>query len=239
MESRPQVDKVTTKKDTSQKPQANRIVSPPKLRIVNAQTIIQTQYSGPVFVIEKILHVGATILASRPKFGKTWLALQIAIAVATGRKALKSYNVIRSGRVLYLALEETERRIQDRINVLLPQGADISRLDVLFELPQKLGEGGEVYVSQHLRQHPGEYALVIIDTLFSAFAGSLRRDIVKVDYEKSELLRKLAHEHNVALLLVHHQNKGKDQSAVDSINGTTGVTASIPCWYWRKRTAIS
>ena len=45
--------------------------------------------------------------------------------------------------------------------------------------------------------------------------------------EKSEVLRKLAQEHRVALLLIHHQNKGKDQSPVDSINGTTGVAAGV------------
>lgn len=197
------------------------------LAIVNAQTIQETEYSEPIFVVEKILHEGATIVASRPKFGKSWLALQIGISVATGVNALGRFCVVRPGRVLYLALEDTPRRIHDRLAALLPSQTDLSRIDFLFELPEKLGEGGEQRIGEHLRQHPGKYSLVIIDTLFAAFAATSRRDVVKVDYEKSEVLRKLAQEHRVALLLIHHQNKGKDQSPVDSINGTTGVTAGV------------
>ena len=204
------------------KPQAVR-----NLVLINAQTIQHTEYTEPIFVIEKILHEGATIVASRPKFGKSWLALQIGIAVATGAKALGRFAVIRPGRVLYLALEDTPRRIHDRLAALLPCETDLSRIDFLFDLPAKLGDGGELIIGEHLRQHPGEYALVIIDTLFAAFAANARRDVVKVDYEKSEVLRKLAQEHHVALLLIHHQNKGKDQSPVDSINGTTGVAAGV------------
>jgi DNA-binding transcriptional ArsR family regulator len=214
------VEKVYRKPVT--KPQAVRILS-----IVNAQTIQNTEYTEPIFVVEKILHEGATIVASRPKFGKSWLALQIGIAVATGTNALGRFRVIRPGRVLYLALEDTPRRIHDRLAALLPAETDLSRIDFLFELPEKLGDGGELRISEHLRQHPGEYSLVIIDTLFAAFAATARRDVVKVDYEKLEVLRKLAQEHGVALLLIHHQNKGKDQSPVDSINGTTGVTAAV------------
>ena len=205
-----------------QKPQAAC-----RLAIINAQTIQDTEYTEPIFVVEKILHEGATIVASRPKFGKSWLALQIGIAVATGMKALGRFAVVRPGRVLYLALEDTPRRIHDRLAALLPTETRLPNLEFLFDLPAKLGDGGEQIVGEHLRQHPGEYSLVIIDTLFAAFAATSRRDVVKVDYEKSEVLRKLAQEHRVALLLIHHQNKGKDQSPVDSINGTTGVTAGV------------
>jgi hypothetical protein len=206
------------------KPQA---LASSKLSIVNARSIQQREYSEPIFVVEKILHEGATLMASRPKFGKSWLALQIAIAVATGKQALGQFNVVRPGRVLYLALEETERRIHDRLEALLPCGTELPNIDFLFEMPEKLMDGGEVLLSSHLKQWAGKYSLVIVDTLFAAFAASSRRDVAKLDYEKSEVLRKLAQEHQIALLLIHHQNKGKDQSPVDSINGTTGVTAGV------------
>src|SRR5262249_38993307 len=135
------------------KPQAVR-----SLVIVNAQTIQETEYTEPIFVVEKILHEGATIVASRPKFGKSWLALQIGIAVATGMDALGRFRVVRPGRVLYLALEDTPRRIHDRLAALLSTGTDLSRIDFLFDLPEKLGDGGEHRIGEHLRQHPGEYS---------------------------------------------------------------------------------
>jgi RecA-family ATPase len=191
-------------KGKESKPQA---LASSKLSIVNARSIQQREYSEPIFIIEPLLHEGATLMASRPKLGKSWLGLQCAISVATGKPALGRFNVVRPGRVLYLALEETERRIHDRLEALLPCGMELPNLEFLFELPKKLMDGGEVYLSSHLKQHAGEYSLVIIDTLLAAFASSSRRDVVKLDYEKSELLRKLAQEHKIALLLIHHQNK--------------------------------
>lgn len=64
--------------------------------------------------------------------------------------------------------------------------------------------------------------------MLAAFESNNSRDIVKADYDRSAILRQLADENDVALLAVHHQNKGKDQDqAIDSINGTTGVTAGV------------
>jgi predicted ATP-dependent serine protease len=215
---------VSIAKTVAPKPQA---VAASKLAIVNASAIRKNEYTEPVFIVEKVLHEGATLLAARPKAGKSWLALQLSIAVATGRKALGKFNVVRPGKVLYLALEETERRIQNRLEALLPCETDLSNIDFLFEMPEKLMDGGEISLSSYLRQHSGKYSLVVVDTLLAAFASNSRRDVVKVDYERSEVLRRMAQEHRLALLLVAHQNKGKDQSPVDSINGTTGVAAGV------------
>jgi RecA-family ATPase len=70
------------------------------------------------WVIPDILPEGVTFLAGKPKMGKSWMALGLGIAVATGGVALGTKQV-EQGEVLYLALEDNRRRIHNRLNKLL------------------------------------------------------------------------------------------------------------------------
>ena len=71
-----------------------------------------THFPPPAFVVDNLLPHGLTILAGRPKLGKSWLALQIAGAVGSGGEVLG--RPVTRGKVLYLALEDTARRLRDR-----------------------------------------------------------------------------------------------------------------------------
>ena len=156
---------------------------------MNAADIQDTEYPEAVFVVDGLIHKGATILAARPKFGKSWWALQIAIAVSTGRKAFGRFNVPQAGRVLYLALEDTKSRIKRRLAMLSPDNERFSGITCLCGLPNKLGATGEIKISSYLQERKGEYSLVIIDTMLAAFESNNRRDIVKADYDRSAILK--------------------------------------------------
>ena len=71
------------------------------------------RYIVPGFIAE-----GCTLLAGRPKLGKSWLMLDVGLAVAAGRYCLGDARC-EQGDVLYLALEDNERRLQRRIDKLL------------------------------------------------------------------------------------------------------------------------
>jgi len=71
-----------------------------------------------------------TILAGRPKIGKSGLALNIAIAVASGGLVFGSVQV-ETGSVLYLALVDTQRRLQSRLEQVLGDDEWPDDLDTL------------------------------------------------------------------------------------------------------------
>src|SRR5262249_36247664 len=71
------------------------------------------------FILAGILPEGATLLVSRPKLGKSWLVLDIAVATASGRFTLGDLRPVQ-GDVLYLALEDGPRRLQRRMTRVLP-----------------------------------------------------------------------------------------------------------------------
>ena len=77
------------------------------------------------FVIPGLIPVGLTILAGPPKGGKSWLALQIAVAADMGGEVLGI--CMPKLKVYYLALEDTEYRIADRLKNRRRAWTSISR----------------------------------------------------------------------------------------------------------------
>jgi AAA domain len=83
------------------------------LRIGSAAELRGKKFPALKYIVPEILAEGCTLIAGRPKLGKSWLMLDIGIAVAAGRYCLGE-NKCEQGDVLYLALEDNERRLQRR-----------------------------------------------------------------------------------------------------------------------------
>ena len=74
---------------------------------------MQKEFEPTKFVVDGLLTEELTLLAGRPKVGKSWLVLSLAVEVAKGGKALNKIGV-EKGKVIYLGLEDSEKRLQNR-----------------------------------------------------------------------------------------------------------------------------
>ena len=94
-------------------------------RLLSVCDLYAAEPAPPHEIITGLLTTGLNLLASRPKYGKSFLALQMSSAVGTGR-SLFGLQAER-GRVLFLALEDTRRRLRDRLEKQqVPADADIT-----------------------------------------------------------------------------------------------------------------
>ena len=66
------------------------------------------------YVVPGIIPEGLTILAGKPKIGKSWMALDIAIGTATSKPVLGGFRV-EQGDVLYCCLGDKPRRLKRRV----------------------------------------------------------------------------------------------------------------------------
>ena len=98
----------------------NAKISPRKTDIRSAAELCQKQFEPVRYIVPGYIAEGCTLLAGRPKLGKSWLMLEIALAVAQGDTCLGGI-LCEQGNVLYLALEDNERRLKDRIGKVLGQ----------------------------------------------------------------------------------------------------------------------
>ena len=104
---------------------------------------LRTMAFPPVsYVVPGIIPEGLTILAGRPKIGKSWMALDLAIGIATGEPVLGGVHV-EQGDVLYCCLEDNPRRLQRRVTKLLsPFGDEWPERLTLATRWRRLDEGG-------------------------------------------------------------------------------------------------
>ena len=187
------------------------------LHTITAAELLDTTYQPLEELIEGMLSPGVYILAGASKIGKSWLVLQIAHHISTGtplwgRKTIKS-------DVLYLALEDTERRIQRRL-LQICQG-ETGNISFATEA-EILGNGFERQVMDFLQEHP-EARLVIVDTLIKVRQANSTNNAYADDYATMTAFKRLADRYGVAILVVHHTRKKEAKDIMDMISGTTGL----------------
>ncbi len=198
----------------------------PAIRFVSGKELEALDFPEPVWIIPNILGEGYTILAGRPKLGKSWLGLCLAVAVATGGYALgKSELRAIQGEVLYLALEDRLRRIKRRLTQVLC-GSPFPENLIIAESWPRLDKGGLEALKDFLKEH-SDCRLVVIDTLAKVRPPrSKNSDPYEWDMAVGGALQSLANQYRVCILVVHHTRKSEADDPLDSVSGTTGITGS-------------
>lgn len=191
---------------------------------MDAADLLGLQLEPARVLIEGILAAGTTVLASPPKIGKSWMCVQLSVECALGGEFLG--RAVTQGDVLYLPLEDGRERTQRRIKHVL-NGRKLSRgaLTIRWDSPP-LGDGMEALIDEWLDAHP-RAAMIIVDTLGRVRTpGDGKRNAYQVDVQDVGSLQKLLSNRPVALVLVHHTKKGREDDFVSSVSGTMGIAGS-------------
>ncbi len=165
--------------------------------------------------------VDVYLLAGSPKIGKSWLVLWLAHRVCLGADVWEFKS--RQCDVLYISLEDPERRIQSRV-------AEITRGEtgnLWFATETELmGRGFEEQISGFLFEHPS-VKFIIVDTLQKV--RQLRADQYSYagDYEVISQMKSLADRFGITILLVHHTRKAGAADPFSMISGTTGLSGGV------------
>lgn len=188
------------------------------MKTVTMQELYQDIYSKKPPVIEGLLYQGTYLFVGSPKIGKSFFMAQLAYHVSTGTP-LWDYPV-KKGTVLYLALEDDYRRLQERMYRMF--GTD-STENLYFSVSSKpLGNGLTDQLSGFIREHP-DTMLVIIDTLQKIREVDSDSYSYAKDYEIINQLKQFSDSWGICLLLVHHTRKQKSSDNFDMISGTNGL----------------
>lgn len=186
--------------------------------------LLNTSFPKPRWVVPDLLPVGLASLAGRPKLGKSWLALQLAVSVATGGRFLDV--PVEQGPVIYLALEDAPRRLKGRLERLkAPVGAPIHFHTAWLPLNAE-GAGLSDLQSEMNALQP---RFVVIDTLTRACSGGIDwNDLGPVTGLLSEL-QHVAQLSDCCVLTIDHHKKpsGMSNNAVDDMLGSTAKAAVI------------
>ena len=198
--------------------QMQRMSDPSYLATMTMSQLYDTVYESRLPVIDGLLYPGTYLFVGDPKVGKSFLMAQIAYHVSTGLP-LWNYS-IHAGTVLYLALEDDYRRLQERLYRMF--GVDGTDTLHFATCAKQLGAGLYEQLARFVSEHR-DTRLIIIDTLQKIREASGDRYSYASDYEIIGQLKHFADQTGIALLLVHHTRKQQADDKFDMISGTNGL----------------
>lgn len=182
--------------------------------------LMEQHFPPTRYVVDGIIPEGFSMLVAAPKIGKSWLVLALAVATATGGRAFGTIPV-QPAPVLYLALEDGQKRLQRRLRHM---GVTELPHNVLFLT--ELTAGVLPTIEAFMERHAGEAPLVILDTLGKVMPPArMGQSAYSADYAISGGLRDLTGRYpGSALIAVHHTRKAAADDFTQASSGTQGLT---------------
>lgn len=190
-----------------------------ELKTKSCEEIMTTLYKPTVFAVEGLISQGLYILAGSPKVGKSWLALELCLAISKGEKLLD--RPTRQGTALYFCLEDSWQRIQSRLYELTDEPSDKLYFALKADtINEGLCEQIVIFKSEH-----DDLRLVVIDTL--QMVRSDTDSSYGSDYAELIPLKALAEKLSISIVLVHHLRKAADNDPFNMISGSTGLNGCV------------
>jgi RecA-family ATPase len=183
------------------------------------EELFDMETTDPKFTVPGVIPVGLGIATGRPKCGKSVLALQIAHGVGTGGNVLGIK--VSQGKVLYLALEDSPRRLKERAAKQgIPRKAQITFVTEW----QPLDKGGLIDLQNEI--YRCQYNLVVIDTLSRLLGRADQMDLGEMTSILGSLQR-VALDREMTILAIDHQrkNNGFVGNPIDDLLGSTAKSA--------------
>ncbi|WP_028323124.1 AAA family ATPase [Desulfatirhabdium butyrativorans] len=192
---------------------------------IDGETLLNLDFPEPEWIVRGMIPVGLTLLAGKPKGGKSLLMANLAIAMATGGRSL---NIPFEGpeRVVMFALEDSKRRLNDRFRKMIgDSGKGMSNILIRFEA-RRIGSGFEDDLQGVIERHKPR--LVIIDTLAKVKPSSNgRKAAYDEDYGHGDAIKRIIDQHEIGCVVVHHTRKMGAEDCFDTVSGTLGLTAAF------------
>ncbi|MDE0316533.1 MAG: AAA family ATPase [Candidatus Poribacteria bacterium] len=180
------------------------------------------------YIVPTLLPEGLTILAGDAKIGKSFFCWNLALAVASGGKALSAIDIEKPRSVMFFCLEESQRSIRGRLHKLLPDGILPDNIFIAYTFPNPylLDKLGLWRLEEYIDEN--EIELIIVDTWQhvrpTTYASGSAYDI---DVESLAPVLEFAHRKQIGVVLVTHTRKATDpDNKYNKMQGSTGIQST-------------
>lgn len=203
---------------------------------ISAPALMALEIEPLQFLVDRIVPVGTLLMiAGRPKIGKSFMALQLAWAVASGGDFLG--HQARAGQVVYVANEDSKRRLQGRIQRMFKGERIPPSLTLGTNCPPLDDLRFQVFAEKIVAERP---ALVIIDTWQSVRGDGAKRSGTSYEADHAALrpYAELARESDTTILLIHHLRKATgfdDGDPFEAISGSNAILGTVDGAFILKR----
>lgn len=177
------------------------------------------------WAVPGLMPEGFGLIVGGPKRGKSWFVLDCGLAIATGRNALGGIHTGAARPVLYLALEDGHRRLQDRARKILGDHPIPGMFHFVIRVSPDLVLP---VIGDWLTAYGDQAPLVILDTLGKVMPTALPGEgAYQRDYRIGGRLKEIADAYpGTTVGVVHHDSKQARDDWMESTSGTNGLNGS-------------
>lgn len=190
---------------------------------ITGTDLLAVRFPELKFLLPDILpDEGAFLFSGKPKLGKSWWALALALAREQGGKFLG--RDVPKGKVVYLGLEDSPRRMQSRILTLQPDAKSLHGIRFFHsdDKVPRIGSGFERFMEPHL----DGVSLIVIDIFQKIRPLSRSGNVYADDYAAMGALQEFATKFHLCVLALHHTRKEASEDVHDSISGSGGLAGA-------------
>jgi 5S rRNA maturation endonuclease (ribonuclease M5) len=197
---------------------------------ITMQDLCQKEFAPVLWLLPGVFPSGSLYLAGPPKLGKSVFITNLAVAVATDG-VVYGDHVCGTGDAIYLAMEDNERRLKNRIIANLGQRKPTDRLKLITMQDRwpVLGEGCLTRLRREIDSLP-DTRLVIIDTLkrIRPKTNGSKKQQYDADYDDLTRIHALTVEYPMVLfVIIGHTRKMAAEDIYDTISGTQGLSGAV------------
>lgn len=207
---------------------------PPPLEMYTAADLMKMDLRPPRYIIKDLLPVGVCILAAPSKMGKSWLVLDMGLSIVEGRPFMGFKT--NKCEVVYFALEDSWARLKGRLKKLTGSETAPEGLTLITKC-EPIQNGFLQQIEQVIKSKP-DVGLIIVDTLQKVKPPSDKnKTAYEQDYEVFSAISKLAIEHNVSIIFLHHTRKsnGFNTDPFENILGSTALQGATDVMFIIKK----
>ena len=190
-----------------------------KLEAISGEELMDMRLEPLRFCVDTLLPQGVCVLGGASKIGKSWMVLDWCVRIAKGEPVLG--QATHGGTTLYLCLEDTCRRVQDRLNRLTDE---VPANAYFVTGSETLHQGLLDQIRSFVEEHP-DTVLVAVDTL-QIIRDTEGDQSYANDYQEIRMLKALADELGITVLVVHHVRKMGDQDPLNRLTGSTAISGA-------------
>ncbi len=188
---------------------------------ITSKDLLEIEFPEPNWIIKELIPEGLTLFCGRPKIGKSWLALQIAADISVGKLVIGKYES-EPIQVLYLALEDTQRRLQKRFRTIKGSGSD----NLCFYTDWARGSPGIAHLRKRLETKQFEHTkLIVVDTLARFLPQCDMNDYSQI-YPLVADIKSIADKHSCAIVCLHHTRKSNADDFIDTVSGSNAFAGA-------------
>lgn len=192
-------------------------MSTERIKTIDGKQLLNLEFEPIRFIVNGLIPQGFHILAGAPKTGKSWLLLLLCLKVSNG-EPLWSFTT-EKGTVLYLCLEDSTNRIQDRLSELTDEATDnLYFATSVHSLTEDLSNQLELFI----KEHP-DTNLIVIDTIQMVRQATANVNSYAADYKDIGLLKNISDKYGITIIAVQHLRKKFDSDPHQMISGSSGL----------------